>query len=200
MGLKSKKGKPSPLHKNPTKNPRSWPDLPSQLLTQLAKNSTLMQNISYGGNVTKSYRLPPKQCNPTGKSPFPQLFVNDNGQTDQCRDKSQYHSDIFNITFRFGEFWPFLRRRWTPHRDIYGYIVGYSQGMVVCRNAVEPSKYGVWDPINRPWWDPPLWDVSVPFKHVALSSSPKDYNSICTVMVLTGMHCLATADRLVHIF
>ncbi|KAG5561815.1 hypothetical protein RHGRI_004757 [Rhododendron griersonianum] len=31
----------------------------------------------------------------------------------------------------------------------------------------------------------PLCNISVPFKHVALSSSPKDPNSSCTVMVLT---------------
>ncbi|XP_058216725.1 uncharacterized protein LOC131327592 [Rhododendron vialii] len=56
------------------------------------------------------------------------------------------------------------------------------------RGGVEPSdRYYLWDPIDRPGWILPLWDVSVPFKHVALSSSPKDHKSICTVMVLTGI-------------
>lgn len=192
MGLKSKKGKQSSLHKKPTRSPRTWPDLPTQLLTVLAKNSTLMQNISYGGNVTKSYRLPPKQCNPTGKSPFPQLSIHDNGQIDHRRNESQYLPDIFNVTFYVGHLWWF--GRWPPCRYFCDYFVGYSQGMLVGRRGVEPSEYHLWDPIGRSRWMLPLWDITVPFKHVVLSSSPKDHNSICTVMVLTGMRCLATAN------
>ncbi|KAF7143165.1 hypothetical protein RHSIM_Rhsim05G0099600 [Rhododendron simsii] len=91
MGLKSKNGKQSAISKNPT-IPRPWPDLPPQLLNIVAKNSTLRNNISYGGNVTKSYRVPPKQCNPIGKSPFPQLITSG---TDTC-------ADTFYIPFRLG--------------------------------------------------------------------------------------------------
>ncbi|XP_058215547.1 uncharacterized protein LOC131326707 isoform X1 [Rhododendron vialii] len=186
MAVKSKKAEQSPLHKESTKAPRSWPDLPTQPLTILARNSTLMQNISYGGNVTKSYRLPPRQCNPIEKSPFPRLSINDDGQTDRCHDDFQYLPDIFNITFRVGHLRWFGRR--PPCRYSADYFVGYSQGMLVARGGVEPSdRYYLWDPIDRVCGMLPLWDVSVPFKHVALSSSPKDHKSICTVMVLTGI-------------
>ncbi|KAF7143923.1 hypothetical protein RHSIM_Rhsim05G0099100 [Rhododendron simsii] len=167
MAAKSKKAEQSPFHKESTKASRSWPDLRTQLLTILARNSTLMQNISCGGNVTKSYRLPPRQCNPIGKSPFPQLSVNDNGHTDRCHDDSL--PDIFNITLR----------------------------MLAARGGVEPSdRYYLWDPIDRSCWGLPLWDVSVPFKHVALSSSPYDHKSICTVMVLTVMEKIDSHFRI----
>ncbi|KAE9448405.1 hypothetical protein C3L33_19697, partial [Rhododendron williamsianum] len=177
MAVNSKKAEQSPFQKESTKAPRSWPDLPTQLLTILARNSTLMQNISYGGNVTKSYRLPPRQCNPIGKSPFPRLSINDDSQTDRCHDDSQYLTDIFNITFHVGQLWWFGRR--PPCRYFADYFVGYSQGILVARGGVEPSdRYYLWDPIDRPCGMLPLWDVSVPFKHVALSSSPKDHKSI----------------------
>ncbi|KAI8554741.1 hypothetical protein RHMOL_Rhmol05G0121500 [Rhododendron molle] len=194
MAVQSKKAEQSPFHKESTKAPRSWPDLPTQLLTILARNSTLMHNISYGGNFTKSYRQPPRQCNPNKKSPFPRLSINDDGQTDRCHDNSQYLPDIFNITFRVGHLWWF--GRWPPCRYPADYFVGYSQGMLVARGGVESSdRYYLWDPIDRPCRMLPLWDVSVPFKHVALSSSPNDHKSICTVMVLTGIQKPAYSFR-----
>ncbi|KAF7143124.1 hypothetical protein RHSIM_Rhsim05G0099500 [Rhododendron simsii] len=120
MGLKSKNGKQSAISKKPT-IPRPWPDLPPQLLNIVAKNSTLRKNICYGGNVTKSYRVPPKQCNPIGKSPFPQLITSG----------TDTYADSFYIPFCPG----FYFRRW---RSAFGFdplqhIVGYSDGLLFGR-------------------------------------------------------------------
>ncbi|KAI8554740.1 hypothetical protein RHMOL_Rhmol05G0121400 [Rhododendron molle] len=166
MGAKSKKGKQSQLHKKPTKNPSSCPDLSTPLQSLLGKNGTLGQNISCGGNVTKSYRLPPRQCNPIGKSPFPQLSVSDNGHTDRCRNESPSFPYNLSVTCCLRDE-KFIRtgcvRRFGPVVDRY----------------IRDSNY-------RPSGMLPLLVMSVPFKHLTLSSPREDRNSTCTMMVLTG--------------
>ncbi|KAG5548402.1 hypothetical protein RHGRI_013928 [Rhododendron griersonianum] len=180
MGQKSKKGKQSPLSKKPI-IPRAWPDLPPKLLNIVAKNSTLRENISYGGNVTKSYRVPPKQCNPIGKSPFLQLIASG---TDQC------YADTFNIPFHPG-FYIWHGRRGFGSGSLE-HIVGYSHGLVFGkdrgRGYVPPSQLDLWG--SSGWgggWNLPRWDTSVPFEHGAISSSPI-HGKTPTVMVLTGMN------------
>ncbi|XP_058215366.1 uncharacterized protein LOC131326560 [Rhododendron vialii] len=177
MGAKSKKGKQSQLDKKPTKIPSFCPDLPTHVQSLLAKNATLRQNISQniscGGNVTKSYRLLPRQCNPIGKSPFPQLSVNDNGHTDRCRNESPGFLYTLSITCCLGdekvirELPPSWVGRFGP--GVYNYIHQY----------IQDSNY-------RPSGMLPLLVMSVPFKHFTLSSPRADRNSTCTMMVLTG--------------
>ncbi|XP_058215586.1 uncharacterized protein LOC131326737 [Rhododendron vialii] len=186
MGLKSKNGKQSPISKKPT-IPRPWPDLPPQLLNIVAKNSTLRENISYGGNVTKSYRVPPKQCNSIGKSLFPQLIASG----------TDTYAETFCIPFRPG----FYVWRW---RCAFGsgslkHIVGYSHGLLFGRGRghVQSSHLYLWNLWDL-WMCPiytlpnggcniPPWDTSVPFKHGAISSSPI-HGTTPIVMVLTGMN------------
>ncbi|KAI8554753.1 hypothetical protein RHMOL_Rhmol05G0122100 [Rhododendron molle] len=181
MGLKSKNGKQSPISKKPT-IPRPWPDLPPQLLNIVAKNSTLRRNISYGGNVTKSYRVPPKQCNPIGKSTFPHLIASG---TDRC------YADTFNIPFHPGYFLWWGRRGFKS--GSLEHIVGYSHGLLFGRGReyVPSSQLYLWDLWECSWlrgrWNIPPWDTSVPFKHGAISSSPI-HGTTRTVMVLTGMN------------
>ncbi|KAI8561074.1 hypothetical protein RHMOL_Rhmol04G0308200 [Rhododendron molle] len=175
MGQKSKKGKQSPLNKKPT-IPR--PDLPPKLLNIVAKNSTPRENISYGGNVTKSYRVPPKQCNPIGKSPFPQLIAS---VTDRC------YADNFKIPFYPGFYIERGRHGFGCGSGSLEHIVGYSHGLVFGRGRgrgfVPTSQLVLWS-LD---WNIPWWNTSVPFEHGAISSSPI-HGKTPTVMVLTGMN------------
>ncbi|KAF7142655.1 hypothetical protein RHSIM_Rhsim05G0099400 [Rhododendron simsii] len=184
MGLKSKNGKQSAISRKPT-IPRPWPDLPPQLLNIVAKNSTLRKNISYGGNVTKSYRVPPKQCNPIGKSSFPQLITSG----------TDTYADTFYIPFRPGFYF------WYGRRNGFGsgslkHIVGYSHGLLFGRGReYVPSSqlylWNLWECRIYSWLNGgcsiPPWDTNVPFKHAAISSSPI-HGTTPTVMVLTGMN------------
>lgn len=189
MGLKSKNGKQSAITKKPT-IPRPWPDLPPQLLNIVAKNSTLRTNISYGGNVTKSYRVPPKQCKPIGKSPFPQLIASG----------TDTYADTFYIPFRPGFYYWHGRRGFGS--GFLKHIVGYSHGLLFGRGRGNvPSSqlylWTLWECTIYSWlngsYNIPPWDTNVPFKHGAISSSPIQ-GTTPTVMVLTGMNyypCLA---------
>ncbi|XP_057495393.1 uncharacterized protein LOC130780429 [Actinidia eriantha] len=205
MGLNSKKEKQSPSTKEAT-SPKLWPDLPSQVITTIARQSPLMNNISYGG-VTKSWRVQPSRCNATksGKSPIPQLYGH--------RDSDQSHPDTFNISFRQGSYW--WHGRWRrPSQYPCVHFVGYSNGRLIAR-GYEPSQYYLWNPVQRSYSQLPHWDTTVPLKHVAiiafpfkhvsqstvpvffpifssfrhvgLSSLPKDHDHYI-VMVLTGIH------------
>ncbi|XP_058215457.1 uncharacterized protein LOC131326624 [Rhododendron vialii] len=188
MGLKSENGKQSPISKKPT-IPWPWPDLPPQLLNIVAKNSTLRRNISYGGNVTKSYRVLPKQCNPIRKSPFPQLITNG----------TDTYADTFYIPFHSGFY--FWRGRRAFGSGSLKHIVGYSHGLLFGRGRgyLPSSQLYLWDLWERTcctWLDVshniPPWDTSVPFKHGAISSSPIQ-GTTPTMMVLTGMNHSAFA-------
>ncbi|KAG5548403.1 hypothetical protein RHGRI_013929 [Rhododendron griersonianum] len=144
----------------------------------------LRKNISYGGNVTKSYRVPPKRCNPIGKSPFPQLIASG----------TDTYADTFYIPFHHGFY--FRHGRCGFGYDSLKHIVGYSHGLLFGRGrGYVPSSqlylWNLWECSIYSWLNPgcniPPWDTSVPFKHGAISSSPVQGTSP-TVMVLTGMN------------
>ncbi|THG06029.1 uncharacterized protein LOC114288273 [Camellia sinensis] len=162
---------------------RPWPHLPKQLLNIVAKQSSLMKNISYDG-VTKSWRLAPKHCNPVGKSPYPQLSYNSDG----CHEPhGKSLPDNFDISFRAGYFWWFRGLPPSHYRCLH--FVGYSHGVLVARGAYAPSQCYLWDTVKRgcPQLFLPLWDTNnVPFQYAALSSSPEDWEN-CVMMVLTGI-------------
>ncbi|XP_059650074.1 uncharacterized protein LOC132295818 [Cornus florida] len=178
MAQKGKKGKQLPYKKEAT-TAQPWPVLPLQLISLIAKQSSLMQNISFGG-VTKSWRAAPKQCSSVGKSPWLQLSGTSEANSDECQ---KTHSHILSISFRVGCYWWY--GRW-PYEVSARHFVGYSQGALVVRGA-EQSQYYLWN-LSNCTSDLPPWDTNVPFKSAALSSSPFQYNNgTCIVMVITGL-------------
>ncbi|KAA8536361.1 hypothetical protein F0562_028839 [Nyssa sinensis] len=72
MAPKAKNGRPNmgtTTTTTTTTITRRWSNLPQQLIKLIAcRQSTLMQNLSFGG-VTKSGRAAPRKCNTVGKSP-----------------------------------------------------------------------------------------------------------------------------------
>ncbi|GLT64775.1 hypothetical protein SLA2020_372460 [Shorea laevis] len=158
-----------------------WPDLPQMLLDIIGKDSTLMQNISYGG-VTKSWRAAAKQCNPNAALPWLQLS-DDHFRVPRTYVDITQPADQFNISFHQGyTYWPC---RW-PSQGPWKYFLGYSHNALVTRGT---SDYiYLWYPVHGIcYYHLPEWDPKVPFMRVVISPMDEDYSTRhCTVMVLTG--------------
>ncbi|KAA8536372.1 hypothetical protein F0562_028850 [Nyssa sinensis] len=93
-----------------TTTTRPWPDLPQQLINLISRQSTLMQNISFGG-VTKSWRAAPRKCNPVGKSPWLQLSDTNEGN---CATQPHISNISFFLSDDFGycNFGDHVKRPW----------------------------------------------------------------------------------------
>ncbi|KAK3016250.1 hypothetical protein RJ639_006081 [Escallonia herrerae] len=175
MGLQAKK-RLSPK-KGETSSVRQWPDLPKQLLSLIARQSTLMQNLSFGG-FTKAWRAAPRQCNPSENSPWlhPYPDINNGNGT--------ITSHTFNIIFRTGVYsW----YGWWPYQHPWKRFLGYSHGVLMGEEAV-PSHLCLCDPVtNGQWRSPPPWNTHVPSRFSVLSLSPSESFDNCFMTVLTGI-------------
>ncbi|GLT64778.1 hypothetical protein SLA2020_372490 [Shorea laevis] len=156
MAQQTKNKKKVPLEKQ-ARAAMFWPDLPQMLLDIIGKDSTLMQNISYGG-VTKSWRAAAKQCSPNAALPWLQLS-DDHFHVPRTYDDVTQPADQFNKSFHQGyTFWPCS---WPSSRPL------------------EVFPWLLTQCIER--------DPIVPFMRVVISSLDEDYSTRhCTVIVLTG--------------
>ncbi|KAM4077676.1 hypothetical protein ACJW30_12G157100 [Castanea mollissima] len=169
---KLKQKQQTPANKE-AKNSRPWPDLPHQLIKLIASQPSIEQGINFG-SVTKSWRAAPKKCiNPNATLPWLQIF---NTDTHQCKTTKPYNSDD-----PFQGFWispaPWVRHTRYPWKR----YLGCTNGILVAKGA---TCYILWNPIQRSWYNLPLWDARFEFKCFALSSSLGNKNVI--VMALTG--------------
>ena len=172
--------------KKPVTSTIAWPNLPQQLTNIVAKQSSLMQNISFGGEM-KSWRSTSKKCH-HGKSQWPQLANNNIGNGDEYKDKT--HSHNFDISFYQGCYWWYGREPPQFWLSQWAYYVGYSHGLLAVR-MFNPSKCELRHPIEKYSMGLPTWDANIPFKQLNLSNSYSYPSSPCTVMVLTGTSCPA---------
>ncbi|XP_037492475.1 uncharacterized protein LOC119369801 [Jatropha curcas] len=162
---------------SPNHNPNLWPDLPQQLLYQLARKPSLMLEI-YSKGATKSWRTEPNKCSKSSNATLPWLEVS----TDNENSQNQPHT--FNISFRSGSY-SYRSPQYSPVIEGYHFL-GCSYGLLISKGD---SDYKLWDPIDNGWWHLPLWDNRIPFLCTALSSMPMIDNkkNKSTLIVLTGI-------------
>jgi len=162
---------------------KSWLDLPQNLHEIIEENPNLHKNINVGG-IIKSWRTPPKQCNPHSKLPWIQLSNPDATNTEKYR-RHVARSGSIETSYAYMPFgcWcrPFFR---TLPRCPWKNYVGCSNGILIAE--AEPLyMYNLWNPTQRETFRLPLWDPKVPIKLAVLSSPPEDHS--CAVMILTGI-------------
>ncbi|KAK6116261.1 hypothetical protein DH2020_049983 [Rehmannia glutinosa] len=165
-------------------NKRPWPNLPQHILNLLARKPNLLLHISYPG-TTKSWTTSTKHCNTSRHPQFPQL---QDLETSKWCCLTKTLPQFINIYFRTQvyQWWYYYNNSPPPHfwNHLTQHFVGYSRGLLVKRGP-SPSVLEVYDVSTRVYWILPQWDVSVPFRFVALSSC--SLNGLDRVVVLTGL-------------
>ncbi|KDP36977.1 hypothetical protein JCGZ_08616 [Jatropha curcas] len=160
---------------SPNHNPNLSSDLPQQLLYQLERKPSLMQEI-YSKGATKSWITEPGKCSKSSNATLPWLEVSTDNENSQNRPHT------FNISFRSGSY-SYRSPQCSPVIEDYHFL-GCSYGLLISKGDLD---YKLWDPIDNGWWHLPLWDNRIPFLCTALSSMPMIDNkkNKSTLIVLT---------------
>ncbi|KAA8536370.1 hypothetical protein F0562_028848 [Nyssa sinensis] len=190
MAPKAKKGRPN-KGTTTTTTTRPWPDLPQQLIHLISRQSTLMQNFSFGG-VTKSWRAAPRKCNPVGKSPWLQLSDTNEGN---CATQPHISNISFFLLDDFGycNFGGHVKRPWRLWHIIPPWDTNVPlKYATLSTSPADPKGYieMVLTDGFRPWRIIPPRYTNVPIKYTAPPTSPADPSGYIW-MVLTGTCCPA---------
>ncbi|EYU39100.1 hypothetical protein MIMGU_mgv1a025591mg [Erythranthe guttata] len=172
---------------NETQAPNTWPNLPHQLIAQIAIQPNLMQNITSFGCVIKTWRSTSWQCITNGKYPkIPQLVEIIMARKKQRGEKNQENARSHTIAIPFHDEYPYpyyYKRRKSNKYNFCShpmYFKGHSHGHILVIPAKETSRLL------------PEWNLDLSFRTCTLSSSPKGIDG-SSAMVITGIDSPAFA-------
>ncbi|KAG8364166.1 hypothetical protein BUALT_Bualt19G0098800 [Buddleja alternifolia] len=145
-----------------------------------------MQNITSFGGVTKSWRLPSRQCSPNGKARWPRLI-------ELNRNTKSPRTYLLEIKFPKYPYGYYRKEYLYKNRHLYPgvHFKGHSHGTMIVMGPGLSGCY-LWQPDRTSWRYLPQWDHNLPIKFSTLSSFPNDRNG-CNVLVLTGLSSPAFA-------
>ncbi|KAK4390493.1 hypothetical protein Sango_2112600 [Sesamum angolense] len=165
-----------------------WPNLPHQLMELLARQHSLMQNITSCGGVIKAWRsASPQCCSPDGKAQRPQL-VEINGR--RCVEHQKtVNGHRHGTEISFHKEYPDCYYKRRVYKKYYPgtRIQGYSHGKLVVMGSTGWYLF-LWEPVRGFYGDLPPWNPNLSIKMCTLSSSPDDRKG-CNLLVLMGARC-----------
>ncbi|KAL7082546.1 hypothetical protein ACP275_14G105400 [Erythranthe tilingii] len=194
MIKKKKNHVPSEKQATPISTPpNTWPNLPQQLIAQIAIHPILMQNITSFGCVIKTWRSTSRQCIANGKYPKQPQLVEIITAGKKRGEKNQEHARSHTIDIAFHEEYPYapyyLYRR-KPYKNFFCshpmYFKGHSHGHILVITNAGADNFRMWEPAKRTSRCLPDWNPNFSFRTCTLSSSPKGIDG-CSAMVITGI-------------
>ncbi|KAL0314955.1 UNVERIFIED_CONTAM: hypothetical protein Sangu_2339900 [Sesamum angustifolium] len=165
-----------------------WPNLPHQLMELLARQHSLMQNITSCGGVIKAWRsASPQCCSPDGNAQRPQLVEINGRRCVEHQKTVNGHRHATEISFHKEYPDCYYKRR--VYKKYYPgtRIRGYSHGKLVVMGSTGWYLF-LWEPVRGFYGDLPPWNPNLSIKMCTLSSSPDDRKG-CNLMVLMGARC-----------
>ncbi|KAL8027562.1 hypothetical protein ABFX02_14G103300 [Erythranthe guttata] len=200
MIKKKKNHVPSEKKATPISNPpNTWPNLPHQLIAQIAIHPNLMQNITSFGCVIKTWRSTSRQCFTNGKYPKQAKLVEITIPGKKRSEQNQEHarSHTIDIPFHDEYPYPYYYKRGKSLKNNFCsppmYFKGHSHGqVVVIINHQGPDNCRMWEPAKETTRFFPDWNPDLSFRTCTLSSSPNGTDG-CNAMVITGANSPAFA-------
>ncbi|XP_012835330.1 PREDICTED: uncharacterized protein LOC105956054 [Erythranthe guttata] len=199
MIKKKKNHVPSEKQATPISNPpNTWPNLPHQLIAQIAIHLNLMENITSFGCVIKTWRSTSRQCIANGKYPKQPQLVEIIITGKKRGEKNQERGRSHTIDIPFHDKYPYpyyYKKRKSPKNNFCShpmYFKGHSHGHVVVVLNEGPSNFCLWEPAKTSALGLLGWNTNFPFRTCTLSSSPYDIDGF-SAMVITGIDSPAFA-------
>ncbi|KAL0352095.1 UNVERIFIED_CONTAM: hypothetical protein Scaly_1598200 [Sesamum calycinum] len=154
----------------------------------LARQHSLMQNITSCGGVIKAWRSAyPQCCRPDGKAQRPQLVEINGRRCVEHQKTVNGHRHATEISFHKEYPDCYYKRR--VYKKYYPgtRIGGYSHGKLVLMGSTGWYLF-LWEPVRGFYGDLPPWNPNLSIKMCTLSSSPDDRKG-CNLMLLMGARC-----------